>query len=91
MPLTKPQLMAATWYFCAMGQDGVEGAAGAARHVFGAEDGAVILLEPLDVLLEVFGPAVVVEGDDVGLFDLDARRWRPFFRARTNRRSRRRW
>ena len=50
----------------------VEGAARAARHVFGADEWPVILLQPFDALLEILRPAVVVEGDDVGLIDLNA-------------------
>ena len=53
------------------GEDGVEGAAGAAGHVLGAEDGAVEGLEGLDAGIEELGPVVVVEGDDVGLGELD--------------------
>ncbi len=49
------------------GEDGVEGAAVAAGHVLGAEEGAVVGEERLDLGFEAFGPIVVVEGDDVGL------------------------
>jgi hypothetical protein len=49
----------------------VEGAAGAAGHVLGAEDGAAERLELLDARFELFGPAVVVEADNVGLGKLN--------------------
>src|ERR1700679_1119780 len=49
------------------GQGVVEGAAGSACHVFGAEDGAAGGWELLEAALYLFGPAVVVKADDVGL------------------------
>src|SRR6185312_3098420 len=42
-------------------QDGVEGAPNGAGHVFGADERTMIALEPANVLLEAFRPAVVVE------------------------------
>ena len=53
------------------GEAVVEGAASAAGHVLRANDGAVVALEFEDAGFKLFGPAVVVEGDDVGLFELD--------------------
>lgn len=43
-----------------------EGAAVAARHVLGAEDGAVVLLQLPDARLEFVGRVVVVKRDDIG-------------------------
>ena len=63
--------MAATWYFFAIGKRAIEGGAGAAGHVLGAEERAVVGFELVDAGFEDLGPAVVVEGDDVGLGELD--------------------
>ena len=73
------------------GEDGVEGAAGTAGHVLGAEDGAVEGFELLDAGLELFWPAVVVEGEDVGLGELDFGRWGIRGSGGTSLRARRRW
>lgn len=48
------------------GQAALERAAVAARHVFGAENRAVVNLQLLDAPLETFRGVVVVERDDVG-------------------------
>src|SRR5450432_283272 len=53
-------------------QDRVEGAADRAGHVFGADHRTMKLSKPCDFGFEGFGPAVVVEGDNVGLAQLDA-------------------
>src|SRR6266849_2630551 len=50
----------------------LEGAAVAAGHVLGAEDGAAVLLEREHPLFEFGGWVVAVEGDDIRLFDLNS-------------------
>src|SRR5260370_33521775 len=41
------------------------------RHVFRADYRAIVFFQPSDLALEVFGPTVVVEGDDVGFAELN--------------------
>lgn len=53
------------------GEDRVEGTAAATGHVLSADDGAVERLEGFDRGLELFGPAVVMKADDVGLCQLN--------------------
>ncbi len=53
------------------GKNRVEGAAIAARHVLRADDGTMQRLKRSHPGFEAFGPVVVVEGDDVGLSELD--------------------
>src|SRR5476651_497821 len=52
------------------GQDGVEGRAGAPRHIFGADERAAIDGECAGARLEGFRPAVIVKADDIGLGEL---------------------
>src|SRR4051812_20024218 len=52
------------------GQESVERAPPRTSHVFGADDRPVLPFEPADLPLEIFRPAVVVKGDDVGLAEL---------------------
>ena len=49
----------------------VEGAAHGTRHVFGADYGPVVFLQPVHLTLEVLGPSVVVKRDDVGFAKLN--------------------
>ena len=63
------------------GQDSFEGAALRAGHIFGAKDRAVVAFQPLDALLEFGGRAVVVEGNDIGVVELDALHGRELFVA----------
>src|SRR6516162_2054377 len=53
------------------GQHTVEGASRRSGHVFGADDWAMLLLEPYHAALEVLRPAVIVEANDVGILQLD--------------------
>ena len=46
-------------------QDRVKRAAGRTSHIFGADHGSVVLLQPGDFTLEVFGSGIVVEANDV--------------------------
>src|SRR5476651_732174 len=52
------------------GQDGVEGRAGAPRHIFGADERAAIDGEGAGARLEGFRPAVIMKADDIGLGEL---------------------
>src|SRR2546421_53290 len=60
----------------------LEGAAGAARHVLGTENGAMVGKERLDSPRELLRCAVAVEGQDVRFLDLDLRGARPFVPGR---------
>ncbi len=52
-------------------QIGVEQTVGASCHVLGAENWPVIGFELHDVLLEIFRKAVIMEGQNIGLRQLD--------------------
>lgn len=54
-------------------EDGVKSAAIPARHVFRAKNRPMKLLKCLHHFLEILRPAVVMEGDDIGKLNLDAR------------------
>ena len=57
------------------GEHRIKGAACAACHVLRTDDGAAVRLERLDASFKLFGPAIVVESDDVrlGQLNLDGR------------------
>src|SRR5580704_15012012 len=57
-------------FFCD-GKNALKGAALGPGHIFGTQDGPVIFLQFFDVLQKVAGLAVIVEGENVGLFELD--------------------
>src|SRR5438477_8492447 len=64
------------------GKNRVEGAADRARHVLGTDQGTVVGFEPLDALLKVLWPAVVVKRDHIRLFYLDPGNWTQLFQRR---------
>src|SRR5580704_5750217 len=57
-------------FFCD-GKNALKGAALGPGHVFGTQDGPVIFLQFFKVLQKVGGLAVIVEGENVGLLELD--------------------
>jgi len=55
------------------GEDGIEGAAAAARHIFRTDDGTVERLKGSYASLKLLRPAIVMEADDIALRKLDLR------------------
>lgn len=53
------------------GQDRVKSAANGACHIFGAQNRAVVSLQSSDLFFEIPRPTVVVEGQDIGVLQLD--------------------
>ena len=90
LPATNPQLYAATLYFLATGRIPSKVLPLRARHVLGAEDRPLVLLQPLHPLLELRGLFVVVERNDVRLLHLDFLDRRSACPAKTSRPSRHR-
>ena len=61
------------------GKDSVECAPDRTRHVFRADDRTVVGFQPLDALLKLFWPTVVVKRDDIRLLHLNTRNWVELF------------